>query len=85
MSSNIISPKSSTYLPNLQAMVCRTLRRIVAFGDWINGLLRVGGRLVLESEPFDSNHQIILPKNDVSNLLVEHYHQICGHSGKEHG
>ena len=51
----------------------------------IDGLLRVGGRLDLASEPFDSKHQIILPKNDhVSNLLVEHYHQISGHSGKEY-
>ena len=51
----------------------------------IDGLLRVGGRLDQASEPFDSKHQIIFPKNDhVSNLLVEHYHQISGHSGKEY-
>ena len=51
----------------------------------IDGLLCVGGRLDLASGPFDSKHQIILPKNDhVSNLLVKHYHQICGHSGKEY-
>ena len=51
----------------------------------INGLLGVGGRLDLASELFDSKHQIILPKNDhVSNLLVEHYHQIFGHSGKKY-
>ena len=51
----------------------------------IDGLLRVGGTLGLASETFDSKHQIILPKNDhVSNLLVEHYHQISGHSGKEY-
>ena len=51
----------------------------------INGLLCVDRRLDLASEPFDSKHQIILPKNDhVSILLVEHYHQISGHSGKEY-
>ena len=50
----------------------------------IDGLLCVGGRLSLASKPFDYQHQIILPKNDhVSNLLVEHYHQMSGHSGRE--
>ena len=45
----------------------------------IVGLLRVGGRLT------DYQHQIILPKNDhVSNLLIEHYHQMSGHSGREY-
>ena len=51
----------------------------------IDGLLRVGGRLSLASKPFDYQHQIILPKNDrVSNLLVEHYHQMSGNSGREY-
>ena len=51
----------------------------------IDDLLRVGGRRSLASKPFDYQHQIILPKNDhVSNLLVEHYHQMSGHSGIEY-
>ena len=51
----------------------------------VDGLLRVDGRLSLASIPFDAKHQIILPKNDhVPNLIVEYYHHISGHSGKEH-
>ena len=51
----------------------------------IDGLLRVDGRLSLASKRFDNQQQIILPKNDhVSNLLVEHYHQMSGHSGSEY-
>ena len=51
----------------------------------VDGLLRVGGRLRLVQASFDSKHQIILPKNDhVSNLLIEHFHLISGHSGREY-
>ena len=51
----------------------------------VNGLLRVGGRLDLAPAPFDSKHQIILPKSDhVSTLIIEHCHLISGHSGGEY-
>ena len=51
----------------------------------VNGVLRVGGRLSLASTAFEAKHQIILPKkDDVTNLVVEYYHQISGHSGREH-
>ena len=51
----------------------------------IDGLLRVGGRLRLAQASFGSKHQIILPKNDhVSNILIEHFHLISGHSGREY-
>ena len=51
----------------------------------MNGVLRVGGRLSLVSTAFEAKHQIILPKKDrVTNLVVEHYHQISGHSGREY-
>ena len=43
------------------------------------------GRLRPAQASFDSKHQIILPKNDhVSNLLIEHFHLISGHSGREY-
>ena len=50
-----------------------------------NSVLRVSGRLSLESTAFEAKHQIILPKKDhVTNLVVEYYHQISGHSGREY-
>ena len=51
----------------------------------VDGLLCVGGRLRLAQASFDSKHQIILPRNDhVSNLLIEHFHLISGHLGREY-
>ena len=51
----------------------------------VNGVLCVGGRLSLASTAFEAKHQIILPKKDhVTNLVVEYYHQISGHSGREY-
>ena len=51
----------------------------------VNSVLLVGGRLSLASTVFDAKHQIILPKKDhVSNLVVEYYHQISSHSGREY-
>ena len=76
-----LTQSASNGMPHVKKNSC--LRRLDPI--LINGLLRVGGRLDLASEPFDSKHQITLPKNDhVSILLVEHYHQISGHSGKEY-
>ena len=51
----------------------------------VDGLLRIGGRLSLVSTPFNAKHQIILPKNDhVTNLVMEYYHLISRHSGREY-
>ena len=51
----------------------------------VYSLLRVKGRLRPAQASFDSKNQIILPKNDhVSNLLIEHFHLISGHSGREY-
>ena len=48
-------------------------------------LLRVGGRLRTAPLPLESRNQIILPKEEhVTRLIIEHYHRICGHSGREH-
>ena len=49
----------------------------------MNDLMRVGGRLNLASITFEAEYQIILPKNDhVTNLVIEHYHLLSGHSGR---
>ena len=51
----------------------------------VYSLLRVKGRLRPAQASFDSKNQIILPKNDhVSNLLIEHFHLISGHSSREY-
>ena len=51
----------------------------------VDGLIRIGGRLSLASTSFESKHQIILPKNDhVTNLVIESFHLVSGHSGREH-
>ena len=51
----------------------------------VNGVLRVGGRLNLASTAFEAKHQIILPKKDhMTNFVVQYYHQISGHSGREY-
>ena len=51
----------------------------------VDSLLCFRGRLRPAQASFDSKHQIILPKNDhVSNLLIEHFHLISGHSGREY-
>ena len=49
------------------------------------GLLRVGGRL--DRAPINRNakHPVILPKNHpIVTLIVNHYHQLSGHSGLEY-
>ncbi|PFX24905.1 hypothetical protein AWC38_SpisGene10491 [Stylophora pistillata] len=51
----------------------------------MDGLLRVGGRLRKASLPAESEHQIILPKEDhVTRVTIDDYHRACGHSGREH-
>ena len=51
----------------------------------VDGLLRVGGRLGSAPASFDSKHQISLPTTDhVSNPIIEHCHQISGHSGRKY-
>ena len=50
-----------------------------------NGLLCIGGRLSCARIPLDAKHQIILPKNNhVSSLIINHYHTLSGHSGRQH-
>ena len=55
------------------------------FPEELELLSKVRGRLSLASTAFETKHQIILPKNDhMANLVVEYYHQISGHSGREY-
>lgn len=47
-----------------------------------NGLLRVGGRLRNANLPFDSQHQILLPRTHfVSKLIINYVHLNCMHGG----
>ena len=49
-----------------------------------HGLLCVGGRLEHSMLPEKEKHPIILPKkHHVTPLLINHYHMLSGHSGKE--
>ena len=50
-----------------------------------DGLLCVGGRLKHSSVPDYTKHQVILPKmHPVVKLIVQFYHELSGHSGREH-
>ena len=50
-----------------------------------DGLLCVGGRLARACIPPDAKHQIILPKSrHISDLIIDHYHKLSGHSGRQH-
>ena len=49
-----------------------------------DGLLRVGGRLSRATLSDDSKHQIIIPRDShLARLLVNHFHQKSGHSGRD--
>ena len=52
---------------------------------FVDGLLRVGGRLASAPIPLESKHQIILPKKDhVTNLVAKYYHIISAHLGRKY-
>ena len=51
----------------------------------VQGLLRVGGRLRIATLSEDSKHQIIIPRDShLARLLVFHFHEKSGHSGREY-
>ncbi|XP_064648766.1 uncharacterized protein LOC135500976 [Lineus longissimus] len=51
---------------------------------YVNGVLRVGGRLGNSNLPDQTKHQIILPKKGhVVDLIVQYFHNLTGHSGSE--
>lgn len=50
-----------------------------------SGLLRVGGRLSKGAMPLKEKHPVILSKDQyISKLILKHYHQRLGHSGRNH-
>ena len=52
----------------------------------MNGILCVGGRLKHAPHEYEHmKHPVILPKrHHVSNLIIQHFHQVSGHSGQEY-
>ncbi|XP_046583554.1 uncharacterized protein LOC124290772 [Haliotis rubra] len=49
------------------------------------GVLCVGGRLGNAPIPEESKHPMIIPKNHYVGVLISsHYHEVLGHSGREH-
>jgi hypothetical protein len=49
-----------------------------------NGVLRVGGRLNKAAMPEETKHPAILPKHNVTNLILRHIHELSGHSGRNY-
>ena len=50
-----------------------------------DGLLCVGGRLQQAPISNSARHPTILPKSDHTvDLIIRHYHEVCGHSGLEY-
>ena len=56
------------------------LKRLNPFLDK-DGVLRVGGRLRHSILPFSQRHGIILPKSDVTTLILTHEHHLQLHAG----
>ncbi|XP_065074488.1 uncharacterized protein LOC135698436 [Ochlerotatus camptorhynchus] len=49
-----------------------------------NGIVRMGGRLALsESVPFDTKFPVILPKRQITSMIIQYYHEKYGHANKE--
>ena len=50
-----------------------------------DGLIRAGGRLDRALISDEARHQVILPRqHHVVELMIRHYHEVSGHSGKEY-
>ena len=48
-----------------------------------DGVIRVGGRISRSAMPQEASHPVILPRHShVTELLVKHYHEKTGHSGR---
>ena len=48
-------------------------------------MLHVGRRLTRAHISSDAKHQIIIPEvSHVWNLIIDHYHKLSGHSGRQH-
>lgn len=52
---------------------------------FIDGLIKVGGRLRLSTYGDEFKHQVILPsKHNITNLIIKHIHAMEGHNGVSH-
>ena len=50
-----------------------------------DGVIRIGGRLNYACLPLETKHPIILPtQHVVCELIIQHYHEMAGHSGRKH-
>ena len=50
-----------------------------------DGLMKVGGRLDRAPISYGMRHSIILPRtHHVTDLIIMHYHMLCGHKGPAH-
>ncbi|XP_068758151.1 uncharacterized protein [Montipora capricornis] len=74
-----------TSLSSLQKVVKKSSGIFKLDPIFLDGIIRVGGRLRnSEIEP-DAKHPVLLPKDHhVSHLIIRHYHRVSGHSGIEH-
>ena len=57
--------------------------RLVSLKPFVddNGIIRVGGRLKNANIPYNAKHQIILPNNHISQLIIQKLHIENGHGG----
>ena len=75
------SRQVKTKLKKLTAVT--SLRKLSPMLD-DEGILRVGGRLENAAIDYEAKHQIILPyRHNVTNLIIQKYHQQAGHLGQE--
>lgn len=49
----------------------------------LNGVIRVGGRLVNSDRSLDQKHQILLPKHHLTELIIRHRHVELLHCGTQ--
>ena len=74
----------ATLLRNVQSPI--NVQRLVSFSPFLDnfGLWRVGGRLKHACLPIDGrNPVIVLRDSGLGRLLVEHYHRVMNHSGRQ--
>lgn len=81
-SEEFVALKNSDASMNTKKMVKKSSRLSTLSPFISEGVLRVGGRLDRASISFDAKHPIIVPnKHHIADLIIQHYHQMEGHSG----
>ena len=59
-----------------------SIKKLALIGK--DGVLRVGGRLANAPIPYSAKHPAVLPsQHRVTELIIQHYHVLYGHSGAE--